>query len=298
LALEVLVTGAAGVLGGQIARSLERAGNTVIRSGRISHETNEVVWDISQDAGPNEYCQPEVVVHAAAHVGQYQQPIAESEELFQVNIGGTARVADWCVSQGVKRLVLISGAIVYGRWSGIPKSEADQEDAWAAGPYSVSKLCAEKVASLVLNHKIELCILRLSSLYGPGYKNGLPQRLIGEGRENGVISLSPPFDDGFDLLHISDAAETVANAVALNGSGVWNVGSGQVTVIQDLAQACADSVDARLEFSQRGSSRAPRIINWVNDQKARRDMGHTNKVSLQVGIRDLESDQSGRVSQI
>ena len=287
MALEVLVTGATGVLGGQIVRSLKQAGHQVIRSARNSGASADTIWDVSRDAGPVPDFRPDVVVHAAARVGRYQQPVAESQELFDVNVAGTLRVPGWCVSQGVKKLILISGAIVYGQWDGFPKSEADPEDAWAAGPYAVSKLCGEKAAELVLNHHIDLCVLRLSSLYGPGYENGLPQRLIGEGRAKRVVSLSPPFDDGFDLLHISDAAGTVLNAVESADSGVWNVGNGEVTTIQELAQLCAGSVQARVELSQDRPDRDSRIINWVDDDKARRELGHKNAVALETGINEL-----------
>ena len=291
MALEVLVTGAAGVLGGQIVQSLKQAGHQVIASARNSGETPDVTWDVAKDYGPTSACRPDVVVHAAARTDRYQQAIAESQELFDVNVGGTVRVAGWCVSQGVKRLVLISGAIVYGQWNGFPKSETDPEEAWAAGPYAVSKLCGEKAATLILSHNIDLCVLRLSSLYGPGYTNGLPQRLLNEGRDKGVVSLSPPFDDGFDLLHISDAARTVSSAVRSGESGVWNVGSGSVTTIQDLAQSCADSVQARMEYSEGRPNRGPRTLNWVNDDKARRELGHTNDVTIRSGINELARNQ-------
>jgi hypothetical protein len=33
--------------------------------------------------------------------------------------------------------------------------------------------------------------------------------------------------------------------------------------------------------------RAPQIINWVNDEKARAELGHGDTVSLKIGISEI-----------
>jgi len=228
-----------------------------------------------------------VVVHAAARVGSYQQSLAEADPLFDANVSGSLRVARWCVSEQVERLILISGAIVYGKWSNASKSEDDPVEPWAAGPYAVSKWCSEQVASLVRCAGVELTVLRLSSLYGTGYSSGVVQRFLKEGRETGQISLKPPFDDRFDLLHVSDAARAVERAVGMDRAGLWNVGSGEVTTIQELGEMCAAEVNVPLGCSTEGPTRDARTINWVDDQKARDELGHKNLVPLKSGISEI-----------
>jgi len=250
----------------------------------------DAVWDISQQEGPDIDCQPEAVVHVAARIGSYRQPISEATDLFDVNVGGTLRVAQWCVSRQVSQLILISGAIVYGEWTDSSKDEDQLPSPWAAGPYAVSKWCGEQAASLVKDAGIKLTILRLSSLYGEGYERGLVQRLLQQGQEIGTIELRPPFDDSFDLLNVADAAKTVCLAFEGGQEGTWNVGGGSLTTVHELVEACSRQVGAQVSYSDEDPERSPRIINWVNDQKARAELGHANHVSLNAGIAAIAAE--------
>lgn len=295
MALDALVTGAAGVLGRHIVGDLRSAGYDVLACGRLPGQCADTCWDVSQQDEPEPDCHPAVVVHAAAKVGSYRHPLEEASELFDVNVTGALRVARWCVSHRVKRLVLISGAIVYGEWFDSPKRETDPVKPWVAGPYAVSKFCGEQVAYLTRAEGCELTILRFSSLYGTGYAKGLIQRLTGLGQETGCIQLTAPVEDGFDLLHLYDAARAVRRAIEAEKTGMWNVGSGSLTTIGELGEACAEAVNARVEIAGMDSPRRPRVINWVDDGMARRELGHTNETPLTSGIAEI-LESMGRVS--
>jgi len=284
VAVDVLVTGAGGALGSRIVKTLRANGRHVAASGRIAGADIDTVWDISQQDGPVPDCHPKAVVHAAAQTGTYQQSITGSDALFDVNVMGTLRVARWCVSLQIEHLVMVSGAIVYGEWDDSPMVEDSPASPWKAGPYAVSKMCSEQIATTVKTSGTQLSILRFSSLYGDEYKSGLVQRLLKEGIETGTIGLKPPVDDAFDLLHIKDAARTVERALDSQRSGIWNVGGGGLTKIEDLVRWCAKRTGAKVALSENGPVRPRRIINWVNDTKARTELGHTNEVPLESGI--------------
>lgn len=288
MALKVLVTGGAGALGSHIVRTLRDSGNDVISCGRTPGPGVEAVWDVAKEDMPEPDCQPAVVVHAAAMTGRYQQPVSEAGPLFDVNVGGTLRVANWCVSRGVGRLVLISGAIVYGRWSTGPKSENDPVMPWEAGPYAVSKFCGEQAASLVRKEHTELSILRLSSLYGPEYPNGIIQRLLLRGKETGQVEIGAPLDDAFDLLHLADAAKTVRSSVESERTGIWNVGGGELTTILRLGELCASQANAKVLLSDSAANRPARILNWVDDRNARDELGHSNDMRLDAATAEIE----------
>ena len=287
MAVDILVTGAAGVLGRQIVGVLRSAGYRVLACGRRAAHGLDAVWDVSHQESPDPEPLPGVVVHAAARTGRYRQPISEAAPLFEVNVSGTLKVARWCEVKQVKRLVLVSGAVVYGRWTDSPKGEADPPYPWVAGPYAVSKWCGEQAASLILNGDTELTILRLSSLYGPGYNDGLPQRLLREAREDGSLALAPPLDDSFDLLHVSDAASTIRRAIESEASGLWNVGSGELTTIHRLGEVCAERAGATVTVLDSSAERPRRILNWVDDGKARRELGHVNELTLDSGVEEI-----------
>lgn len=290
MAVDVLVTGGNGVLGHRIVQILRSNQKKVVATGRTPSSAVDAVWDISQQESPTIDYQPRAVVHAAALIGSYRQSISEATDLFETNVRGTLRVAQWCVSKQVRQLILISSAIVYGEWTGTSKDEKDLPSPWVAGPYAVSKWCAEQAASLVKNTGIKLTILRLSSLYGEGYESSLVQRLLQQGQAKNTIELRQPFDDSFDLLNVADAARTVCLAFERGLEGTWNVGSGSLTTIQTLVEACSRQINAEVFYSNEAPERPPRVINWVNDQKARVELGHSNQVSLNAGIMAIASE--------
>lgn len=286
MAVSVLVTGAAGALGREIVRALS-VGHEVIRCGRVLGRDVDAQWDLTRQDAPQPNHGSTVVVHAAALRGGYQQSVDRAECLFDVNVTGTFRVARWCISQRVNRLILISGAIVYGEWEQYPKSESDEANPWRAGAYAVSKWCSEQVARLVKDCGVELTILRFSSLYGSGYRDGLPQRLLRQGKREGIIVVDPPLEDAFDLLHVSDAARTVRRAVDSHQAELWNVGGGNLTTIGELARHCGELVASEVQVSDSKAKHPPRIVNWVDDRRSRRELRHANEVSLRQGLSEI-----------
>lgn len=278
--MKILITGAAGVLGRRVADLLRQVGHEVIACGRQQSGDVDAAWDVAAEAAPVPECRPDVVIHGAARLGGYRAPVAEGVDLFETNVTGTMRVVRWCASRGVRRLVHLSSAIVYGEWSSQPQ-ETSLAQPWLGGPYAVSKYCGEQAARLFDG---ELIILRLASLYGAGYRAGLIPRLLERACAAGKIDLQPPFDDAFDLLHVADAARTVAQAVGQSGSGAWNVGSGRLATVRDLAEACARHTGAHLTLAATTASRSPQIINWIDDRQARAELGHRSDVSLDTGI--------------
>jgi UDP-glucose 4-epimerase len=208
------------------------------------------------------------------------------EQLWTVNVEGTARVIEWAIRHGVKRIVLTSSALVYGSWEE-PRVEDDEPNAAAAGYYALSKWASERIAMTACRASCEVAILRLSSLYGPAYKTGLIRHFLAQAEADRSIRVDPPLDDAFDLLHLTDAAATVANAVDRGGTGTWNVGGGSPTSLMEIARTCAAVYCASVEVSRRKARRKARILNWVNDSRARRELSHRNSVSLEEGIRQI-----------
>ncbi|MBI5568750.1 MAG: NAD(P)-dependent oxidoreductase [Desulfomonile tiedjei] len=286
MAIEVLVTGASGVLGREVVRQLRDAACKVWSCTRTPCEESDSVWNILGQDAPEPDCTPTVVVHCAARIGRLKEPYSEAWAHFAVNVMGTLKVTNWCLARGVRRLILTSSAIVYGEWQDRPKSERDAIRPWAAGPYAASKACAEHAAEVMAYAGGELTILRLSSLYGGGYRTGLIPRLLSEGMETHRIKVYTPISS-FALLHVDDAARTVASAVFAGKAGLWTVGSEKLTTILELAEVCARQVDARVVVSEGSPDQPGRIVNWVDDSRARTDLGHRNSITLEAGVSQI-----------
>lgn len=169
----VLVTGAAGFIGGRVAQRLRDAGHRVValdlagRSrahlGGAGIEFKEA--DITDAAAVSRVLsdvRASWVVHCAALMGGWGAP----EEYRRVNVEGTRHVASWAAATGVARFVYISSVSVYG----MPPLEGITEETpflHIGLPYGDSKIAAE---TLVLDfHRAGLpcTILRPGDVYGP-----------------------------------------------------------------------------------------------------------------------------------
>ena len=287
MAVKVLVTGGNGVLGRSVVELLGKSGYIVCTSSKQGSTDSNYKWDISKQTNPSIKYQPSVVVHLAAKRGRYKNDNHTDEMLFDVNVTGTYRVINWCIRNGVKLVILSSGAIVYGEWGKEPKVETDPVKPWSAGTYAVSKWCSEQVSYLAEQAGLMVLILRFSSLYGIGYQSGLIQRLLRFGSSEGFIELNPPFDDCFDLLHVQDAAHAIMLALKNNASGIYNIGCGRLVSIKEIAEICAQNTNSKLNLVDNNNQRPARILNWVSNEKAMKELGYESQVSLENGISEI-----------
>ena len=285
MALNILVTGANGVLGNALVEELRAAHYEVLATGRNATVGIDARWDVAQDDAPQTTFQPDVVIHNAALTGRLSHSLEFAANLFQVNVEGTRRVAAWCARENIGQVVYISGALVYGSWE-TPRREDEMPEPWRAGAYAVTKFCGEQVIRQLEQEKALVTIVRPSSLIGASYENHLIERFAEQG-VRGRIDLSAPFEDAFDLLHVSDAARTIRFAIEKRAKGIWNLGGGELTTLEQLAKLCAAATQAQVFMNAEPPARPRRILNWVQDKAAREFLGHTNQVTLTDTVAEI-----------
>lgn len=285
--MNVLVTGGGGVLAGAFAQCARNAGWDVDLCAREAARDGDISWDVARSDAPAGLTRlPQCVVHAAAEIGALDAGLSAGGAFMNTNVLGSYRVAAWCARHGIGHLIYVSSGIVYGRWDDRPKSEDDKADPWAAGSYAASKYLGERAVEGARTKGVALSILRLSSLYGEAYRDGLPQRLLAQGRRDGRIEIMAPVEDAFHLLHVEDAAKTIMSVIERKADGLWNVGGPALVSLEDLAVACADAISVQVG-TVTGAGRPPRILNWVDDTLARRTLGHRPGVGLDDGIQRI-----------
>ena len=163
----LLVTGAAGLLGGRLAQLL--AGEFAVTAGVHKRQTAEGLPTVPLDltsgdslSAAFETVRPEAVLHAGvANVDRCERDPAGSEA---VNVRGTALVAEACARRGI-RLVALSTDLVFGG----PVREAGLGEADPPAPlsgYGRTKLAGEEEA-------LRLCagsaVARIALVCGRGY---------------------------------------------------------------------------------------------------------------------------------
>lgn len=235
----VLVTGANGFIGHEVALSLERIGWCVVRGVRSAREGQAQI-DLEDPMlaaqllrGPR----MDAIVHLAAKVGWSGETPAQ---LFIPNVVGTANLLAVAKSWDA-HFVFSSAAIVCGSASrDITSTTPPRPDM----PYSESKWLAEQ---LITASGVRAAILRIAGVFGadgPGHLGlnravkdairGQRPKLIGDGNARR------------NYIYVKDLAEDVSYTIKNSLEGTHCLaGSEVLTISQMLNQVCEVFLDGQ-----------------------------------------------------
>jgi nucleoside-diphosphate-sugar epimerase len=305
----MLVLGASGFVGAAAAEAASRAGWEVRGAGgrRPARCAEAVSVDLGDTTSLRSACRgAAVVVHAAglAHVAGAAGRDADFEA---VNVRGTAAVVQAAAAEGVRRLVLVSSVSVYGDGVCPPGGFDETAPCRPTSPYGRSKLAAEGIArEAVAVAGLELVVLRLATVYGPGDPGNLARlmRVIDRGRFLWVGT----GENLKTLVHVDDVGGALVTAAAIGApTGTYNLSPPPVSmaaVVAELARTLGRPIPAvRLPggpclaaarllqiFGGRGASAAASLRKWMADDvfnggRFEHDFGWQPAIQLPEGIR-------------
>jgi predicted dehydrogenase/nucleoside-diphosphate-sugar epimerase len=218
----ILVTGAAGMLGGALLRRLCQEGETVrvlVRRPSESLERNPLIQVVYGDLGDPEAVDQAVdgvdtVYHVGAAMGG--GPL----EFQSGTIWGTKNVIDSCLRHNIKKLVYVSSMTVLdhaGHSAGNPVTESSPLEPHAdwRGLYTQTKLQAEKLVLQAVQHRqLPAVILRPGQIFGPGAEKFAPSGAIGlAGRWVILGSGNLPLP----LVYVEDVVDALVQAGSTDG---------------------------------------------------------------------------------
>lgn len=303
----VLVTGATGLLGSWLTRSLLEDKATVVALVRdwtpqsefirqhLMRRCQVVRGDVTDRAiverTLGEY-EVDTVFHLAAQtiVGiANRNPIST----FETNIAGTYRLLEACRrTPTVKSIVVASSDKAYGQQEELPYTE----DARLEGrhPYDVSKSCADLIAkSYAHTYNLPVVITRCGNLYGGGDLNWnriVPGtiRSISLGQRPVVRSDGSPKRD---YLYVEDAvngyrlaAEKMANDPSLAGEA-FNFSPGAPLQAIEIVNLILRLMESRLKPKVLATSRNEIHDQYLTSFKASSRLGWRAKHSMIEGLR-------------
>ena len=244
--MHIALTGATGGLGTTLALAARARGDDVTALVRDPAKAGEleragvklVCGDLDDDAALDSVARgASVFVHAAAHVGDWGDPMT----FERVNVGGTRHCIEAAAREKVRRFVHVSSVAVYGR-----PDEGVIDETYAAracgGAYEDTKLEAERVAfALGRELGLDVAAVRPPVLFGAHDRVFLP-RLVKQLRARMVVLI----DGGRSPFNVVDTADVVdvifrcAEQQAAIGEA-FNVASAPPPPFREVLDAIADA---------------------------------------------------------
>ena len=210
--MKILITGASGMLGVDLQKSLA-PGHTLVPTDISGNIELLDITDQNQVTNKINKCRPDLVIHAAAYTdvdGCERNP----DKAFLVNAEGTRNVALACeLSDAV--LVYISTDFVFDGEKGEPYTEQDVPN--PINHYGASKLAGEK-------HICKICprhfIIRTAWLYGEHGKS-FPRTIINAAKAGN--SLSVIADQVGSPTFTVDLSSAIADLISSPHYGIYHI---------------------------------------------------------------------------
>ena len=173
----ILVTGGSGLVGSALITQLLAKGEKIIATYNktplpnfSSNLLQQVHCNILDPIGLEEAMQGVQQVYHCAAIVSFNP--ARKQELFKVNIEGTANVVNAALTAGVKKLVHVSSVAALGRAGGKPISEKDQwNEKEDSSNYGKSKYYGEMEVWRGIGEGLEAVIVNPSLILGGGNWN-------------------------------------------------------------------------------------------------------------------------------
>jgi len=293
--MNVVVTGATGFIGLHLVKSLLLNGHEVTA---VLHERNipaymmtdalHVVWgDLERlESVHDAVAHSDVVCHLAGFIPPKMQSAWYAKECLLYNSLFTLEVAKFA-SENATRFILLSSGQIY-KYSATPVSEdAPVHPVEYGAYYLASKLLSELyVEHLQFERALPTCILRIGNCYGPGMKASSVvsyfMQCAAAGQPLTVFYNGTPTHD---FVYVDDVADAIVSAVQSGVVGIYNIGSGCATSLQELAETVVEvysDKDISVEVDST-DAHVSKGFSALSIEKARRELDYSPR-SLKDGL--------------
>ena len=251
--VKALITGASGFVGCHLVRHLEEAGHEVIGVDRSSDGL-----DITDGPGVESLfarIRPDVVYHLAGWAdvgGSWAAPL----EAFRTNAEGTLNVLLAAANAGVKKVLAVSSADVYGIVTPDELPLTEDSPLRPASPYAASKVAADYLGLQAwLGRQLPVVRVRAFNHLGPGQTDkfvapALASRVARAERDGSDTIVVGDLSARRDFTDVRDVVRAYRLLMERGEPGeVYNVCSGVDLAVQELADqlVAQATVPLRLE---------------------------------------------------
>ncbi|HEU4602199.1 MAG TPA: NAD-dependent epimerase/dehydratase family protein [Steroidobacteraceae bacterium] len=321
--MKLLITGATGFIGSQLALEARAAGHDVVLTGLVTNTAERERCERLHRAG-FEVQDGSLRVPAFArrivsdcdaviHLASAQRTAAmPGEYFFDTNVEATRLLLESSLRTGVKRFVLGSTVEVYD--SGSASALSEDSPVAPRGMERASKLAAEELVHLYRD-RLQTTIVRIAECYGPEDFQLLKLlQLI----ERGVVPEIAGCRNLHQPIHVKDVARGLLRALEHDGAiGERFVLAGPAPITtRAMIEASANAMDARVHYARmplvalvaaaalaeaaaKRFAFEPKVDRrcvdfyreslWFSTEKAKNLLHFEATIGFQAGVRDLVS---------
>jgi len=301
---KVLVTGAAGFIGSNLAENLLEIGSEVIGidnffNGRIENLEDALKFknfqffkgDIRDLNFLLEILRDiDIIFHEAAFTS-VPQSIQMPESCNDVNINGTLNLLNAARIRDVEKIIYASSSSLYGDSPTLPKKESMVCS--PISPYAVSKLACENYMQVFNSiYGLKTISLRYFNVFGPRQRDspysGVIAIWLGRILNNSNLIIFGDGEQSRDFTYVKDVIQANILASEHNIEGeIFNIAAGSPMTLTDLAKLMLKLTDKEnLELTYTEPRPGDIIHSYADISKARKVLGFNPKYSQEQGLID------------
>lgn len=238
--MKVVITGATGFIGRNLAEYLNDSGTDVLATGRSEAAGAELnkqgikykKADITNQQMITECIEPaDCVIHCAGKSGDW----GSYREFFNTNVDGTRNVIAASRNHGIRRIIFISSPSIY--YTGRDRYDISEDEPLPvkqATPYAVTKVIAERELLGLQLEGFQSIMLRPRAVYGP-YDNTIIPRILkmAEGKQFPLINNGRATTEITYIDNLIEAVVKCLKAPADAWNESYNVTNGEPITVKD-----------------------------------------------------------------
>jgi UDP-glucose 4-epimerase len=303
---KVVITGMSGRLGRVVARRLHHDGRYALigldrrpflgRPKDVEHYEVDLRSKKARDvfrAGD---------VHALIHMGVMHDPRASAAELYSWNVSGTSKLLEYCQAYGVRKVVVLSSANVYGPRPDNPQFLTEEAPLLAAQRFPQMRDLVEidHLGSTFFWKARDTETVILRPVHILGSVHNAPSNYL----RLDPVPVLLGFDPMVQVIHELDVAEAIVRALTPGVRGIFNLtGSGEVplsVILRELGRRTIPiphplakplwTIAFRLGLSSYPVDEFDfiRYVCMVDGSRAEHDLGFRPRYSLRETIQAVD----------